>query len=32
MTARRDGHFWTLFTIGLGAALIVAAWVIEVLR
>ena len=32
MTARRDGHFWTLLTIGLGVAAIVAAWVLEVLR
>lgn len=32
MTARCDGHFWTLLTIGLGVALIVAAWVLEVLR
>lgn len=32
MTARRDGHFWTLLTIGLGLVLIVAAWVLEVLR
>lgn len=30
MTARRDGHFWTLLTIGLGVALIGAAWVLEV--
>lgn len=32
MTARRDGHFWTLLTIGLGLLLIVAAWVLEVIR
>jgi hypothetical protein len=32
VTARRDGHFWTLLTIGIGLALIVAAWVLEVLR
>lgn len=32
MTARRDGHFWTLLTIGLGALAIVAAWLLEVLR
>lgn len=30
MTAHRDGHFWVLLTIGLGVALIVTAWVIEV--
>jgi len=32
MTARRDGHFWTLLTIGLGVMAILAAWVLEVLR
>lgn len=32
MTARRDGHFWTLLAIGLGLALIGAAWLLEVLR
>lgn len=32
MTARRDGHFWTLLTIGLGVSAIGAAWVLEVLR
>jgi hypothetical protein len=32
MTARRDGHFWALLTIGLGLVLIGAAWVLEALR
>lgn len=32
MTARRDGHYWTLLTIGLGLALMVAAWALEVVR
>lgn len=32
MTARRDGHFWTLLTIGLGVVLIVVAWLLEVVR
>lgn len=32
MTARRDGHFWTLLVIGVGLALIVVAWVLEVVR
>lgn len=31
MTARRDGHFWTLLTIGLGLALIAASWVWDLL-
>lgn len=29
MTARRDGHFWTLLAIGVGLALIVGAWVLD---
>lgn len=32
MTARRDGHFWTRLTIGLGVAAILASWMLEVLR
>ena len=32
MTARRDGHFWTLLVIGLGLVLIGVAWVLEVVR
>lgn len=30
MTARRDGHFWTLLTIGLGLFAIAASWLLEV--
>lgn len=32
MTARRDGHFWTLLTVGLGLVLIGAAGLLEVVR